>query len=309
MKANKTVSIFVLILTVVLIVMYIKNNFHLFKDLRIIKPGYLIVFPIFLLIQYFLISKQTQIILRHLNVNLKNKEIYQLSIVTGFYNLITPFKGGMASRAVYLKKRYNFSYTNFLATLSASYVIAFLISSLIGLITAYLTYLQTKAFNLIISLIFLITFMVMMSIILFSPNIKETKNDFLNKFIRVLTGWNIIKKDKKLILKTCIIFLFELLITSLVFYLQFKVFGWNIGFIGALFLSSISYIGILISITPAGLGISEAITVFSALTLGISPVQSLSVALLGRTISIVVLFILGPIFTYKLMKNENNTKE
>ena len=53
-------------------------------------------------------------------------------------------------------------------------------------------------------------------------------------------------------------------------YLQFKVFGINIPVISALFITSITSLSILISITPANLGIQELITVFSALTLGIT---------------------------------------
>ncbi len=90
-------------------------------------------------------------------------------------------------------------------------------------------------------------------------------------------------------------------------YLQFKVFGINFSFISALFLASIGSLGLLISITPAGLGIQEAIVVFSGLTIGIGVHESLSAALLGRAIQMIVLFIIGPIFSVILLrKNREN---
>ena len=57
---------------------------------------------------------------------------------------------------------------------------------------------------------------------------------------------------------------------------------------------------------PALFKILEAIVVFSALTIGITPVESLSTVLLGRAIQMFVLFILGPIFSYILIKNNVN---
>jgi uncharacterized protein (TIRG00374 family) len=71
-------------------------------------------------------------------------------------------------------------------------------------------------------------------------------------------------------------------------------------------LTAIGVLGILVAITPAGLGIQEAITVFSALTIGIGATEALSAALLGRAISLVVLFILGPIFSHYLLRNNSH---
>jgi uncharacterized membrane protein YbhN (UPF0104 family) len=86
--------------------------------------------------------------------------------------------------------------------------------------------------------------------------------------------------------------------------LQFLVFGITVSYYSCLLLVSIGIFGLIIAVTPAGLGISEAILVFSAATIGITPTESLSVALLGRAVSFVVLFVLGPIFSYLLVKNK-----
>ncbi|MFH1801924.1 MAG: hypothetical protein ABH864_00565 [archaeon] len=55
--------------------------------------------------------------------------------------------------------------------------------------------------------------------------------------------------------------------------------------------------------------VQEAIVVFSASTIGISTAESLSAALLGRAVSLVVLFVLGPIFSYVLLRNGKNKKD
>jgi uncharacterized protein (TIRG00374 family) len=262
--------------------------------------------PLILLfiINYLFVGIITKNLLQPLNVKLSFIEAFKLSIVTGFYNLITPFRGGMAVRAVYLKKKHNFTYTNFLATLAASYILIFLVASILGLISVYLIYTSEKIFSQILFLIFLGAFISMTFTIIFSPKIPLTKYKFINKFIEVINGWHLIKNNKKVIFSVVFFSLIQTLLTSFMVYLQFNVFGIEITFAKCIFLSAIGVFSLLVGITPANLGIGEAITVFSALTIGITPVQSLSVAILGRLISFSVLFILGPIFSYQLLRNK-----
>ena len=228
-----------------------------------------------------------------------------LAIMAGFYNLITPFRGGMAARAFYLKQKHEFSYTHFLATLAASYVLIFLVASVLGLYSIYLIFQSSGEFSWIIFSIFLITFVFMVCIIAFSPDFNKTRYKWVNKGITIINGWNLIKHNTKIILSVIALSTTQLLIGSLMLYYQFKVFDIDISYTSALFISAIGSLGIVLAITPAGLGVSEAITVFSASTIGIDPVQSLSAALLGRAVSIIVLFILGPLFSYLLIKKRN----
>ena len=146
-------------------------------------------------------------------------------------------------------------------------------------------------------------------IIIFSPRAPYTKYNWINKFVKVINGWHLIREKKRVIFTVTLLSCTQLLLSSFMLYLQFQVFGFHISFINALFLSSLGSLGILIAVTPANLGISEAIAVFSALTLGIPASQSLSVALLGRVIQIIVLFILGPICSYLLLKKSPQNHE
>ena len=131
---------------------------------------------------------------------------------------------------------------------------------------------------------------------------ESKDNKWLNRFIKVINGWNLIKDNKKVVFSVALFSLIQILFGSLMIYLEFKVFGLDVGFIQSLFLTSISSLGILLAITPGNLGINEAIIVFSAATIGITPIESLSATLLGRAVSLVVLFILGLIFSYTLIK-------
>lgn len=303
---KKLLGIIVLVALIAWLVHYGIGNYESFKEVSIENPSLLILIGIIFLISYIPVSAITYYLLVPLGVRLGKKESFGLSIVTGFYNIITPFRGGMAVRAIYLKKKYGFTYTNFLSTLAASYVLTFFIAALLGLIGVLNIYLSKGIINWLIFTIFAGLFLTLLVIIAFSPKIPETKYSWLNNFIKVANGWHMIRHDKKIISIISLMSLLQLLLGALSVFLQFQVFGINIGLSAAIFLASIASLSLLVGITPAGLGITEAIVVFSASTLGITVAESLSAALIGRLVSIVIMFILGPIFSYILIKRNNN---
>ena len=281
---------------------YSISNYEQFREVSFVNLWLLIVIAIIFIIGYIPGSIINYYTFLPLGLRLKAMEGYGLAIITGFYNLITPFRGGMAVRAIYLKKKYRFTYTNFLATLAASYVLIFFVASLLGLLSVGLIYLKTEMINWFIITLFTGIFLFLSFIILFSPTLPQTRYNWINRFINVINGWNIIRKNKQAIIGITLISIFQILLGALSLYLEFKVFGMDLSISAAIFLAAMGSLSLLISITPGGLGISEAIIVFSASTLGITPIQSLSAALAGRLVSVIVLFILGPIFSYLLIK-------
>ena len=304
MKYKKFFSFLILVIILALFINYIYHHTGDFKQISLINPLWLIPLITLFLLNYFFIGVQTKVLLFPLGVKLKNLEAYMLSILTGFYNMITPAHGGMGVRAVYLKKKHEFSYINFLSSLAGMYVITFFTASLFGLISLFYLYKVYEVFNWIILLVFAGLFLPLLFLIVFSPKFKETKNNFFNKFIKVANGWNLIRKNKKVVYTCLFVTLISLLINTILTILSYYIFGINLSFIQALFLTCIASIGILFLITPGNLGIAEAIAIFSALILGITPAQSLSVAIFGRIIQMLVLFTLGPIFSIILLKHK-----
>ena len=309
-KAIKnTISVIVLVLLIALAVYYFINNLQGFNDLEFVNP--LLIIPLFLIV--IVIAVLNGIVIKYLiepfNIKLAVKEWFGLSVITSFYNTITPFRGGMIAKAAYLKKEHNFSYTNFLASLAGSYVIMFFAASLIGLVSLVLIYLYARIFNYILLLIFLAFFVPLLIIIIFSPKFKETKSNFVNRFIRVMNGWNLIKDNKKVIFILSLISVVTFLLSTIATMFYYNVFGITIMFYSALYLVAIGTLGSLFQITPANLGIAEAIAVFSALVIGIEPTQSIPVAILSRAVSMIVIFILGPIFSYVLMKDTSKKEK
>ncbi len=310
-KVKQFLSIFVLMIIIALAFYYIYTNYHEFSSLKLENPSFIFFISVLFLVSYVFISIETKYLIKPLKVDLSFIEAYALSIMTGFYNLITPFRGGMAARAIYLKKKHKFSYSDFFASLSASYILMFFVASILGLLSSYLIYQSEGKYNLILIGIFIVVFFGMIFLMVL-PDLSSRKfslslsnNSIFQKFLKVINGWQVIKHNHFIIIVIIIITLIQILFSSVILYMQFHVFGWEISLSKAILISCIGNLGLLISLTPAGLGINESITIFTALALGISPSQTLPVAILGRLITTVILFILGPISSYYLLKRNS----
>ena len=150
---RKFISYALLAIILSFFVYYIYTHFSDFKVLLNINPLWIIPIVIISLLSTIVNGIIFKNIMIPFHVNLKPKEWYGLSVVTSFYNLITPFRGGAVARAIYLKKHHSFSYTNFIATMLGVYVIQFFIITLVGMINLYFVYKYHDVFSLPVFLI------------------------------------------------------------------------------------------------------------------------------------------------------------
>lgn len=299
---KKISSLSVLFLLLGIMLAYLYFHWEDFRALKFVSPLLIIFLALLLLLNFFILGLSNKILLKPLHIHLGVMEATTMSLMTGFYNLITPFKGGLAARAVYLNKKHQSSYADFVSATSVYYLILFLVASFVGIISTLFILLKYHNFNFAIFAVFLLMFIALFTLFSFNRKLPYGKSRIINLIISVINGYQIIRKDSSAIRLSIILATVQISVSAIMLTLQFKVFGNEIDFITALFLVSIGSLGVLVSITPSGLGITEAITVFSALSLGIQPVESLSAALLGRVVSILVLFIFGPISSYLLLR-------
>ncbi len=299
----KWLGVLILIVIVAGFVYYIYRHIGDFKQLALVNPIFILYLVLITLILAFVNGLVLKYTLIPFNIKMKFKEWFGLAAITTFYNTITPFRGGMVAKAVYLKKKYKFAYTDFLSNYSGIYVINFLASGLLGMISMWFLYKEFSQFNIIVFIIFLAFFLPSLAVIIFSPDLKDTNNTLWNRIIRLINGWNKLRKNRLVVFQVTLITIVQLALGAVSSIIAYHVFGINLTLSQAFFLVSIGTIAGAFSITPGSLGFAEAVAVFSALVIGITPAQSLTVAIFSRAISTIVIFILGPIFSYILLKN------
>jgi len=289
--------------TIVLGVYYIAAHMDEFRGLSFTDAWLLVPLILMSLAVSWALGLLIKFLLKPFGINLKFREWFGLSVITTLYNTITPFRGGMIARAVYLKQKHGFSYANFLAIMSGIYVINFFIQGAAGLASAWAISAQSKVFSPVIFAVFGLFFVSTLVMIVFSPKLPQSKNALINKLVDIVNGWHLIRNNKKVVSMACFTALLQLLFTAAATSITYRMFGADVGIVKSLFLSSVSLLGIVVSVTPGSLGIAEAISVFSALAIGITVAHSLPVVILTRLVSMSVIFTLGPVYTYILLKH------
>jgi len=239
----------------------------------------------------------------HLNIHLKFKEWYGLSMVSNLWNYIIPFQGGAGVRALYLKKVHSFPISDFFGTMLALYFISFFVNAGIGLLCISYIYFNYHYTNIIVFSFFTGVFATTSALMLFSPKVPEFKNWVLKKIGEVINAWYTIRRHRVLVIKLILIILLHAIFELLTVYYGFQAYGVSLSFLKCLLLSTLLAFSVLIKITPGSLGITEGIIVFGAHMFNIMPAQSLLAAGLIRVVNLVWIFTLGPIYNYVLSLN------
>jgi len=309
---KRIIKLGILFVILFLFVNYGLNNISEFEEIfkMFVSNSYVVlVLFVISLFSLFMNGFILNVLVLPFNIKLKPREYFGLSVVSNLYNLIFPFKGGSIIRAIYLKKNYSFSYSNFLSTLYAIYVLMFLVGSFVGLLSIVLIriFYDIPTLNKVLYIIlplFLFTF----GLIRFFPKFKESDNELFNKFIKILNGWHIIKDNKRIIYTTLIILFLQFIFGAVSIRLAYHAIGIDVPFLKALFITTMEFLSIIISLTPGNLGISESVNIFSAKILGIGLTEAIAVAVLVRLINTILVLLLGPVFSWFLLKGVNHPR-
>lgn len=283
---------------------YIYSNISDFKQISFANPEQLLV----LLLAALMTAVLNGLIIKYLSepflITLHFKEWFGLATITTFYNTIMPFKSGLFAKAAYLKKKHSFSFTNFMAMMAGVYVINFFVVGIFGLFSLAVIYFKHHIFNLLATLLFAAIVSATGAILIFSPKLAEVNKEYLNKIIRVINGWHLIKNNRRILVVSAAVAVVQMAISSYAAIVSFRVIHLDIDLPGAIFIMSTAALSVIVGVTPANLGITEGLAIITGWVLGISTAQSLTAALIRRMATTLISFILGPIFSYLLLKHK-----
>jgi uncharacterized protein (TIRG00374 family) len=236
-----------------------------------------------------------------LNVHLKMKEWLGLSFMTNLGNMITPFSGGLIARAAYLKHRHGFSYTQFVTSLAANYLISFMMVSVTGLLVLTV-YHRPVAFFWELAGVFLITAFILAALMLTPPRELTWKNRLVHNINDAIGGWNYIKGDHALIMRLSLCAMTNIFLGGAMYEVAYRSCGLAVPFDSSLLVSLLASFSILVNLTPGNFGIQEAIVAIASELLGMGAAYGVIVSLLLRLTGILVAFTLGAGFSYVLSR-------
>lgn len=298
---------------VVLVLMgwYLWRNQEIFEHLKRIRTIDLVIIALLQPINIVIGAVINKLIIDRIDQTIPLADAVMLQFVNNFLNRFIS-EGGAVYRGAYLKTQYAFPLSKFLASLGGVYIISLMTNALLGLGFSLVMFLQFQTYNLYLILAFGLLFSGALLMILIHPEFKSEKWLF-RKLNQVMLGWNTIKSNRKLVLSIFFLSCLGLLNSSIIVRTVYQSLGWDIPFFNALFYSTISSIANVINLTPGGLGINEAILMFSSDIIGLTSEIILLGALLLRAISMITTLSIGgvsyAILNYRLQKSGEPKKE
>lgn len=240
----------------------------------------------------------TKYILRPFDKNLPLRETSYIALITSVGNFFAPVGAGLVVRAVYLKKKHQVSYGDYIPILAGNYLIVFLVNAFFGLLALVLLRSRADAHYRVLVLAFLGILLFSLTLALVkipSAAIAKLRNKKLaslfGMFSKISEGWERIADNKKLLGQLTLITTLNLFLTAAITWLIILSLHLHVGFGVLLLFSVISALSLFLNITPANLGVKEALYIFSAGVLGFSTNQILSIALIDRGVSFLIMFV------------------
>jgi uncharacterized membrane protein YbhN (UPF0104 family) len=296
---KKNFRILTTLVVLALFLIYFLVNSNKFKPLLNINILLLFVIATGDLLGIFLNGLFTKFILRPFKKYISTTESFYVSLISTVGNFFAPVGAGFGFRAVYLKRKFNVSYSDYISTLSGNYIIVFLVNSFFGLLALYLLRDRHNSQYGVLVTVFAGIFAtsLILSLVKIPLRVAEHQsNSHLRSFIRQLSrvtqGWNHIISHKKLMLQLILLTTANFLLTVGMTFTIIKALHFNIGVGELLLFSVLGSLSLFINITPANLGVKEAIYLFSSQVLGFSTAQILSIALIDRGVMFILLALL-----------------
>ena len=295
---KKYISPIITAVVILLFGIYLYRNPQIINELLSTRPIYIVlIMGIYLGVFFFeglFIKTSLGIFEKKISV----KESFFLATVSRIGNYLLPMRAGAMFRATYLKKKYEFPYSNFLSTFYGYYVIFFLTNSVISIGILLFKYLINDQLFLPLILFFSLILLGMLILIFVripfekiiktkSPVVEKIFN-FINKFIK---GWDLIVKDRKDFLLLVSIALGNILLNVIIVLIEFNAIEKVPKVLDVILYTAISGVSLLISITPGSLGIREGIFLLTSESLGLTEAEIMKLAFLDRGVMFLLLFI------------------
>lgn len=287
-----------------LLVWYLYMNREVFTSLSNIRWQH-VVLIILLDIAAFLVSSYINYLMIHrLDPRIRFIDCFMLQYVNNLLNKILPtIGGGAAFRAYYLKRKYQFPYTQFVSTVAGLYVISFSTTAIIGILCLLILYTQFQVFNWVIFFAFLGILLPTTLVMIFSPHVPTSEKRLLRILKNVVESWYQIKKDYHLVIIYGLLSVLLLLLSTAYTYIGYVALGVNTTIIPMLYLSTLGIIMAFLNFTPDGIGVKEGIYIFSQKLVRIPDDVLVLGSLYLRGMSVITTFIIGGLSYWILMRN------
>jgi len=280
----------------------------------------------------------TKVVVASLGIKLSVKEWVGLAAMSTLGNYLTPFRGGAAIRAVYLKSRHGMPYPCFLSTLTVLYVMNLSTSAALGLLALIVLYVWLGTAESGLFLVFLAilslplpVFAITRGMPVQEKSLGETRPIWnpivaqdagllfrarrfcVETVTSMIEGWTIISTRASTVGQLILLSISNAIVTLFMIHSSFIAFGVSLPLPQSLVISSLFMTISLIPLTPSGLGIAEMTMVLVSQGFGVDGTLGVLSAGLNRSIMIFASLLWGLLFSiilrHRLIPSESPGQE
>lgn len=278
---RKLLSLFLSVLFLAVGWFLFRSEWHQLEKLHWHQAPWLIAAILVRWLRTALRCRLQQSIIRNDGVRIPYLEMLSLGFATTLTNGVLPLKSGSALSAVFLKKRYHYSFQSYVGVILGVNVLFTLIALIIGCLAASALWFLGSTPNpnlgiITLALIFLLVGAI--ALLGYGKKIKQLPP----QIHRILSGWTELWQKKEVWRPATSIAIISTALSGLSLALAFKAFGIRLDLLGTALLMCSQNLGNLISLTPGSFGFKEAFGAYFATTLGITSAQTVFVLLIFR---------------------------
>jgi uncharacterized membrane protein YbhN (UPF0104 family) len=232
----------------------------------------------------------------HFGVCVKARDWLGVTFVGSLLNLVSPVKGSVAARAIYLKHLYALSYIQYASMQAASLMFSLSISGAMALVSLCALGIPGGRAGEAAVLFSILATLSMPVVLILAPSVEEPKIRALKAVKRIYDGWVSVRSNRWLIVRLTGWSTLGAVLHAIAFVKIFSFVGLSETALVAVAASSFARIGTLVAITPAGLGIFEAFSVVSATIAGADSGAALAATIVLRLITSICAIAAGAVF-------------
>lgn len=248
-----------------------------------------------------------KVFLAAFDIRLRPKEWFGLAAMTAMASYLTTGAGGATLRAAVLKRKFKFPYSRFLAVLATNYLLNFFLAAIFGLGVYAILYMDSEI-NVWQLPVFFVSIAVSTLILLFFRIFPTGKTGRIGQMVNtVYEGWDFLRLQRRALGKIALLLISNFLLYALSLIIGFATFSVTLPGPHALLMAVLSSFSGIIALTPANLGIREAVTGFATYLVGFGFYHGLTVVAVLRIVSIFNIFLFGPILSYQLLKKTKHS--
>ena len=285
---------------------YVYLNADRFRDLLNVSLLSILSLCSLVFAAIFLKGLINYLLYRELGASVAVNEGIGLAIVNTVSNQL-PFAGGLIAKALYLKKRHQLAYSRYLSATVALYICFMSSNGLVGLGGLAYQRLVGDPAPLLLTLGFL--GMAATILVLWIPiDARFLPGRWAKQVARLIEGWRLLKENHRLVAGAVGLQTALTVLAAARLWIAFHALSQNVTLNHCLLFSSASILTRLVSISPGGLGVREAIIASVASVLGFDLGISAVAVGLERLISTPINIGLGVMYSYTLGKKAVETR-